>query len=86
MTPGERLAEVLQLIGEEHSRRWAALREAYPNASDDEVLLRFAATQFDRALMINAYGWDPDLPKDSRQPYSLKAAVAEARWRTPVPL
>jgi hypothetical protein len=81
MTPGERLGEVLQLMNDEHLRRWDAVREAYPNASEDEVYLRFAASQFDRALMINAFGWDTDLPEDSRLPYSLRAAIVERRWR-----
>lgn len=81
MTPGESLAEVLQLINDEHLRRWAAVRQKYPYASEDEALLRFAATQFDRALMINAYGWDTDLSEESGEPYSLKSAIAEARWR-----
>jgi hypothetical protein len=81
MTPGESLAEVLQLINDEHLRRWSVVRGAYPNASEDEVYLRFAATQFDRALMINAFGWDTDLPENSDEPYSLRAAIAETRWR-----
>jgi hypothetical protein len=82
MTPGERLGEVLQLMNDEHLRRWSVVREAYPNASEDEVYLRFGASQFDRALMINAFGWDTDLPEEAQQPYSLRSAIAEQRWRS----
>lgn len=58
------------------------MRAAHPHASDDEILLRCGLMYIGRALMIQVYGWDPDLPDDSEQGYSLKSAIAEARWRS----
>ena len=35
-------------------------RLRYPNATERELLLRFAAHHLDREKMVAAYGWDPD--------------------------
>jgi hypothetical protein len=82
MTDGEGLAGTHELMGRHHERTRAKMRAAYPNASDDEILLLCGPAYIHRALMIRAYGWDPDLPDDSQQPYSLKSAIAEARCRS----
>ncbi len=82
MSPGEKLARVFELIEEHCERTRVAMRAKYPDASDDEIFLRCGVVYIGRALMIRAYGWDPDLPADSQQPYSLKSAIAEARWRS----
>lgn len=39
----------------------AGLRGRFPNASQRERLLRLGALTIDRDLMIEAFGWDPDL-------------------------
>jgi hypothetical protein len=82
MTDGERLAQTLELTDQHHQRTRTEMRAAYPNASDDEIYLRCGLMNLGRALMIRVCGWDPNLPDDSQQPYSLKNAIAEARWRS----
>jgi hypothetical protein len=39
----------------------AGLRKRYPNAVERERVLRLGALTIDRDLMIQAFGWDPDL-------------------------
>ncbi len=82
MSIGERLAQTLEQMDEDHERMRTEMRAAYPHASDDEILLRCGTVYLHRALMIQVCGWDPDLPDDSQQPYSLQSAIAEARWRS----
>ena len=60
MSPGDKLACVLNSsalwmrIAEDH------VRKLYPNASDREVFLRSAARRLNRETMIRAYGRDPE--------------------------
>ena len=60
MSPGDKLACVLN-----GSAMWLriiedSVRKLYPDASDREVFLRSAARRLDRETMIRAYGWDPE--------------------------
>jgi hypothetical protein len=82
MSVGERLAQTLEQMDHDHERLRTEIRAAYPDASDDEIFLRCGLRNIGRALMIRVYGWDPDVPDDSQQPYSLQSAIAEARWRS----
>lgn len=36
------------------------VRNRHPNANDEEVRARVAASHLPRELVIRAYGWDPD--------------------------
>jgi hypothetical protein len=38
----------------------AGVRSEYPEASDDEVLVRVAARHLDRETVARVYGWCPD--------------------------
>jgi hypothetical protein len=35
------------------------IRSRHPDADDGEVRLRLAALRLDRALVVDAFGWDP---------------------------
>ena len=59
MTPGEKLACVLESSAMMMALAEAGVRRLYPHASDREVFLRAAARRLDRDTMIRAYGWDP---------------------------
>jgi hypothetical protein len=61
MEPGDRLARVFELCGMQESLQQANVRATFPAAGDSEVFLRVAARRLGRNLMIQAYGWDPDL-------------------------
>lgn len=37
------------------------IRERFPDASDEEVRLRLGALRIEPALMVAAFGWDPDV-------------------------
>lgn len=38
---------------------FAGLRSRYPEASAEELRLRFGALHFDRETMMQVFGWDP---------------------------
>jgi len=60
MTPGERLATALDLTNFALQISAAGVRLAFPEADEQEVLMRVAARHLPRDLMIRAYKWDPD--------------------------
>ena len=59
MPAGEKLAVVLRGAQFVLQLYEMGVRKMYPEASDHEVLLRVAARNLPRELMIRAYGWDP---------------------------
>jgi hypothetical protein len=61
MTSGQRVARVFELAAFQESLQRASVRSLYPEASDREVFLRVAARRLDRDIMLQVYGWDPDL-------------------------
>ena len=61
MSPSQRLARVFELGQFQQSLQLNDVRSNYPEASEQEVLLRVAARRLGRDLMIKAYNWDPDL-------------------------
>ena len=61
MSPEERLARVFELNELQESLQRESVKQLYPSADEREVFLRVAARRLSRKIMINAYGWDPDL-------------------------
>lgn len=61
MTVGQRLLRILELCNLQQSLQMANVRALYPDAGDRELFLRVAARRLGRHLMVEAYGWDPDL-------------------------
>jgi hypothetical protein len=62
MTPFERLMQVFEL--NYRAQQMAALRiqaQYGPDLSERELRLRLAALWLDRELMIEAFGWDPEI-------------------------
>jgi hypothetical protein len=60
MTPGEKLASVLQM-SEMMLRGYEDLvRKEFPDAGQREIFLRAAARRLGRETVIRAYGWDLD--------------------------
>jgi hypothetical protein len=59
MTPQDKLAQIDDACcgGDELARMGIRLR--HPDADEREVRLRVAALRLERALMIDAFGWDP---------------------------
>lgn len=39
----------------------AGIRQRHPDATDRQVRLHLAALKLDRDLMIEVYGWDPEV-------------------------
>ena len=62
MSPFERLMQVFEL--NQMAQQMAALRiqaQYGPDLSERELRLRLAALWLDRELMIEAFGWDPEV-------------------------
>lgn len=59
MTPAEKLAEIDDLHRSVEEVAMMGIRLRHPEADDREVLIRFAALKYDRALIVEAFGWDP---------------------------
>jgi hypothetical protein len=61
MSPAERLEMVAALNDSCERLAEAGVRLRYPDADDREVWLRVRALHLGRRLMVEAYGWDPDV-------------------------
>jgi len=61
MTVSEKVARVFEMTEMLFHLSLADVRQHHPEASDREVFLRMVARHLDRELMIQAYGWHPDL-------------------------
>ncbi len=61
MTPRQKLERVFEIIDLVYSLSLADVRRCYPEASEREVFLRWAARRLDRELMLRVYGWHPSL-------------------------
>jgi len=59
MSVEERLNIVAQLNAMVQRLAFDAMRERYPNATDDEIWLRLAAARLGRDTVRKVYGWDP---------------------------
>ncbi len=60
MNPAQKLELVRQLTLAVQRLALAALRETYPDATEDELLLRLASRRLGPAMMKKVYGWEPD--------------------------
>lgn len=61
MSSAERLRRIGDLGKLVEAVAGADIRRRYPQATEREVRLRLAARQYDRDLMIQAFGWDPEV-------------------------
>jgi hypothetical protein len=61
-TPGERILMAFELSDFAVRVAESGVRARHPGASEREIFLRSAALRLPRALMIRAYGWDPETP------------------------
>lgn len=60
MTPAEKVAIARALTQAANELALAGARLRYPDANDDELRLRVAATRLPRDVMVAAFGWPPD--------------------------
>ena len=65
MSPGEKIAAVLDASALVLEMYAIGVRAQFPNASEREVLLRVGSRHLSRELMIRAYGWDPEADASS---------------------
>jgi hypothetical protein len=56
---GQKLMDVFDLSEGLFEMVKAGVRKRHPQAEEREVFLRAVASRVPRALMIQAYGWDP---------------------------
>lgn len=61
MSAEEKLQQVCALNAVVRELAMSGLRERYPNASEEELLKRYAALVLDRETVIRVYGWDPEV-------------------------
>ena len=61
MTPLERFEQVHALNQLCEQLATAGVKSRHPEATDREVRMRVFALRLGRQLMIDVYGWDPDL-------------------------
>lgn len=61
MTPEQKLERVFGLTLALRELTAASIRQQRPDASEREIRLRVASRHIPRALMIAAYGWDPEV-------------------------
>jgi len=62
MSPQQKLQRVLDLNRTVEAMAAARLRRDYgPDLSERELRLRLAALRLDREVMIEAFGWDPEV-------------------------
>ncbi len=60
MTPGQKLAQVLEMAAMVVRMSEDFTRQNFPNASEREVFLRAAAARLGRDTVRRVYGWDPE--------------------------
>jgi len=60
MSPQEKMLHVTQLSKACNDLALAGIHDRYPNADNNEIRLRLGALRIDRALMVKAFGWDPE--------------------------
>lgn len=62
MEPRDKVRMVMALNRSVEAMALAGLRLRYPDASERELRLRFAARRYGRELVLKAFGWDPGEP------------------------
>ena len=61
MSPRDKLERVRQLNHGVQQMALARIRQKYPGASEREHQLRLASLWLTRELMVEAFGWDPEI-------------------------
>jgi hypothetical protein len=61
MSPEQKLKRAFGLTLALRELTAAAIRQERPNASEREIQLRVASRSIPRELMIQAFGWDPEV-------------------------
>ena len=61
MSEEQKLAKVFSLNAMVDRLALSDIRTKYPDASEHELRIRLAARKYDRQLMIDAFGWDPEV-------------------------
>lgn len=61
MTPAQKAQIVDELYRDSQRLAEIGVRMRYPDATDREVMLRLASLRNGREVMIEAFGWDPEI-------------------------
>ena len=61
MSPARKFALVSALTRNVRQLSLAGIRLRHPGIDDREATLRLAALNLERAIMVRAFGWDPEL-------------------------
>lgn len=61
MTPAQKAQIVDELYRDSQRLAEIGVRMRYPGATDREVMLRVASLRNGREVMIEAFGWDPEV-------------------------
>ena len=59
LTPEQKLHAIFELQRAGDALALAGIRSRHPGISDREAALRLAARKYPEALMVAAFGWDP---------------------------
>ena len=60
MSPDEKLRRVAELSITCRQLAVEGIRHRFPDADDDEITVRWAATFLDGKTLIGMFGWDPN--------------------------
>jgi hypothetical protein len=60
LTPAQKLHAIVELQKASDQLALAGIRRRHPDLSAAEQRLRLAALKYSRALMVDAFGWDPE--------------------------
>ena len=60
MSPAEKLVEIDDLHRSVEGVARMGIRMRHPEADERELVMRLAALKYGRALVLEAFGWDPD--------------------------
>ena len=61
MAPGERVAQIFEMCAFMEGLQRSSVLSMHPEADEREVFMRVAARRLGRDIMIQVYGWDPEL-------------------------
>ena len=64
MLPEEKLLEIDELHRSVDAVARMGIRMRHPEADERELVMRVAALKYGRALVLEAFGWDPDADGD----------------------
>jgi hypothetical protein len=61
MTPEERVARIFEMVAFMEGLQRSSVCSMHPEADEREIFLRVAARRLGRDIMLQVYGWDPEL-------------------------